>query len=263
LPQPHDRILPGDEDPDAELLRKIEQHVLDSYPNPNRVGCFSPEELKEIVHHPERFDLADDEKYLHLFRCAECTRDVIALREGLERELVAGEANEQSAPSGSVRDNLKPPLQRTSGLSYPTLFATALASLCLGGFLVWLAMARTSTGVAVPPSPTAQVLDLAAFSSTRGGVNPPAGMVMIRQANSFLIELPVQSPAGTYHVAVVDSELKEKVSSNGTTRSLGGGQLELPVALNLTSLPPGQYRLAIQNQGQNQAEVHYYAATLR
>jgi len=258
MPQPHDPIFPGNEDSDTELFKQIEQHVLDNYPNPDRIGCFTHEELREFVRHPEGFDFGD-KKYLHLFRCAECTRDVKAIREDLKREFAAGKANEQSVPASSVRDNLQPPPQRKPVLSYPTLFATALASLCLGGFLVWLAMARTSTAVPVPASETSQVIDLGAFSPAGSGVSPPASMVMIRQANEFLIELPVQSPAGTYHVAVVDSELKEKASSNGTTRPVGGGQLELPVTLNLASIPPGQYRLAIQNQ----AEVHYYTTTVR
>src|SRR5262249_51570508 len=131
-----------DEDPYEELLSQVEQHILDKYPNPNRIGCFTPEQLKELVRHPERFDLKD-RKYLHLFSCAECTRDVQVLRSELERESAAEKVNAQRAPSNSSPDLVLPP-QRRFGVRYRTLAATVLASLCLGGVLVWFSLARHS-----------------------------------------------------------------------------------------------------------------------
>ena len=245
------------EDSFEEFFSKLEQYILDNYPNPNRVGCSSPEELKELIHHPERFDL-QDERYLHLFRCAECTRDVKALREELDKELAAGKATEQSASSRSSRDPEASP-QRKSGVSYRTLAATGLASLCLGALLIWVSMVRHSQKP-VPPSETTQVLDIGVLSPTRG-TDAPAKVVMLRQASIFLIELPVLSSAGKYHVAVVDSDSKERVSADGTTRAAESWQLELPVTLNLTSVPPGKYRLAIRNQADG--VVSYYEVTLQ
>lgn len=252
---PHDPIA-GSEDSYAKLQKQLEQNILENYPNPDRVGCFTPEELKDLARYPERFDFKD-KKYLHFFRCAECLRDIKALREDYERELAASKVTEPSAPLSSVRD-LEPPLQ-IKGVSYRTLFATVFASLCLGGFLVWFSLARHSQK-RVPPSETTQVLDIGALSPTRGA-NAPANIVMFRQASVFIIELPVLSAAGKYHVAVVDSDSKEMVSADGTTRAARSWQLELPVTLHLTPVPPGKYRLAIRNQPDG--VVAYYEVTLQ
>jgi hypothetical protein len=67
-----------DDDGDALLFEKLQEHVLEKYPNPQRIGCIDHSTLKAWVYAPEK--LVSDPKYLHVLKCAECTRELIELR---------------------------------------------------------------------------------------------------------------------------------------------------------------------------------------
>jgi hypothetical protein len=73
------RSFESDDENDTLLFDKLEEYVLEHYPNPERIGCLNHETLSTLVDAPENLDLAD-QKYLHIFRCAECTRELIELR---------------------------------------------------------------------------------------------------------------------------------------------------------------------------------------
>ena len=64
---------------DALLFEKLQEHVLEKYPNPERIGCIDHSTLKAWVYAPEKLNLSDP-KYLHVLKCAECTRELIELR---------------------------------------------------------------------------------------------------------------------------------------------------------------------------------------
>ena len=69
-----------DDDDDTSLFEKLQEHVLEKYPNPERIGCIDHTTLKAWVYTPEKLDLSDP-KYLHVLKCAECTRELLELRE--------------------------------------------------------------------------------------------------------------------------------------------------------------------------------------
>ena len=68
-----------DDDDDSLLFEKLQEHVLERYPNPERKGCIDHATLKTWVYSPQKLDLSDP-KYLHVLKCAECTRELIELR---------------------------------------------------------------------------------------------------------------------------------------------------------------------------------------
>jgi hypothetical protein len=68
-----------DDENDTLLFERLQEHVLEDYPNPDRVGCLDRATLIAFVEAPGELDL-EDPKYLHVFRCAECTRDLMELR---------------------------------------------------------------------------------------------------------------------------------------------------------------------------------------
>ena len=74
----HQSFLEDDDD-DTLLFEKLQEHVLEAHPNPERIGCFDNATLKAWVLTPEKLDLSDP-KYLHVLKCAECTRELIELR---------------------------------------------------------------------------------------------------------------------------------------------------------------------------------------
>ena len=68
------------EDRDTDLFQRLEQFVLDNYPNPRRIGCLHRDELEALLDDPGSLDLKDI-RYMHIMKCAECTRDLIGFRE--------------------------------------------------------------------------------------------------------------------------------------------------------------------------------------
>jgi hypothetical protein len=79
----HQPLLNDDQN-DTLLFEKLEEYILAHYPNPERVGCPSPEVLKRFSDAPRDVKLSDL-KDLHIFRCAECTRALMELRQHREQ----------------------------------------------------------------------------------------------------------------------------------------------------------------------------------
>ena len=68
-----------DDENDTRLFEKLEAYVIEHYPNPERLGCLDPSELEALVKSPEKLN-PGDQKYLHIFKCAECTLTLRRLR---------------------------------------------------------------------------------------------------------------------------------------------------------------------------------------
>jgi hypothetical protein len=252
--------IAGSEDQYSELFRKIEQHVISNSPNPERIGCFSSDELKTLVRHPEKFNL-QDEKYVHIFRCSECAREIKTFRQEYETGRVAAEEERETPVSPAWSDksgvgNLK------SGNRFGlfTLVATAVASLCVGATFAWFVLQPHSGVPSGALQQTSEVLDLTGFSTTRGAPAITPQVVLFREASSFIIELPPLSPEGNYHVALLQNDSDELVAADGSTRVLDG-KTELLVSLPLTTISPGDYRLAIR--GEHDSAPYFYAARVR
>ncbi len=70
----------SDDPNDTHLFAEMQRYVLEHYPNPERTGCLDRAALKILVEAPATLDLSDS-KYLHILECAECTRELMALRQ--------------------------------------------------------------------------------------------------------------------------------------------------------------------------------------
>jgi hypothetical protein len=71
-------------DDDDRLFDEIRRHVMENYPNSDRKGCLDHEDLRLLVMDPSKVD-ASDPRFVHLFRCSECTKGIISLREERDR----------------------------------------------------------------------------------------------------------------------------------------------------------------------------------
>jgi hypothetical protein len=79
------RSRPQDDENDTQLFAMLQEYVLIHYPNPERTGCLDPETLRAFVYSPDALDLSN-ERFLHIFKCAECTKDLIRHRDQLARQ---------------------------------------------------------------------------------------------------------------------------------------------------------------------------------
>lgn len=73
-----------DDENDTALFERLQEQVLSNFPNPNRIGCPSRGVLEEFVASPSRVSV-EELNDLHIFQCAECTRDLLELRRTKER----------------------------------------------------------------------------------------------------------------------------------------------------------------------------------
>jgi hypothetical protein len=94
-----------DDDDDTLLFKKLQEHVLEKHPNPQRVGCIDHATLETWVYSPQRLDLSDP-KYLHELTCAECTRELMELRKRRNEEKRASRSYYGGCTRGELPFNL-------------------------------------------------------------------------------------------------------------------------------------------------------------
>ena len=91
-----------DDDNDTRLFDALEAYILSHYPNPERVGCLEHDLLKCLVETPEQLDLSDP-KYLHIFKCAECARELIDLRRLREARIHGDDASSPPLSGAGIK----------------------------------------------------------------------------------------------------------------------------------------------------------------
>ncbi len=133
------------------VFEKLQAHVLEKYPNPDRIGCIDHETLETWVYSPEKLDLSDP-KYLHVLKCAECTRELIELRK--QRDANIGRAAIPAVSKESERAS-----RRWIGVA-----AVLFCCFVVGSLGYWQIHSRM-----VPATPVAQTIDLSQDGTTRGG----------------------------------------------------------------------------------------------
>ena len=93
-------------------------------------------------------------------------------------------------------------------------------------------------------------LDLRNYSVTRSEQtqSPPPPLSLQRGRLNVTILLPVGSEPGPYEVQVLDSELRSQATASGQA-DIKNYITTLQTTLDLRSLPPGIYQLALRRQG--------------
>lgn len=78
-------VQPCDDENDTELFIMLQKYVLEHYPNPERKDCLDSETLRAFVYSTDT-DSVSNERFLHIFKCAECTRELMRFREERDRQ---------------------------------------------------------------------------------------------------------------------------------------------------------------------------------
>ncbi len=90
-----------DDENDTFLFESLQEYVLKHYPNPERIGCLDTATLEAFVYAPETLALSDC-KFLHVFKCAECTRVLMQHRQEKARRAKL-DASEKKAGGDNPR----------------------------------------------------------------------------------------------------------------------------------------------------------------
>lgn len=168
-----------DDRDDSVLFERLQEHVLERYPNPERKGCIDHANLETWVYSPGKLDLSDP-KYLHVLKCAECTRELIELRKRRDARRKAQIGNQAARPRN---------------WQWAGLAALLVCSIALGGVAYWRMHSPTLSIAAIPATPIALTIDLSQVGTTRSGeTSTVAPVAMPRRVVAAHILLPYFSP---------------------------------------------------------------------
>ena len=237
-----------DDENDTLLFERLQEHVLENYPNPDRVGCFDRATLIAFVETPRKLDL-EDPKYLHVFRCAECTRDLMELRR----------LREERIPQTATRHS-----QRGSRWWW---YAGIAASVAVIAVLIGVSRKHYtyhSVDTAQSEAPFSVSVDLSVDGLARDGGSGEAlaPVSLPRQVMDLRLVLPYYSPAGNYRVTVSRYQSQGQVEASGFAQaSVQGSHTELRVRLDLRHLTPGSHYLGTAREGDG--APYYYPLIIR
>ncbi len=239
-----------DDDDDTLLFEKLQEHVLEKYPNPERIGCIDHSTLKTWVYTPQKLDLSDP-KYLHVLKCAECTRELIELR------------RLRNAQSERANVGVPPHPVPTSNWRW-AVFASVLLCCLAGAGVYHLRTHSAATPAQLAQStPMAVTIDLSQAGTTRGtDTTTVPSVVLPRRVVTAHLILPNFSPRGNYVIAVTTDRggVPDKAAGRSVA-NVQGFHADLTVTLDLRLLPPGTYFLATTHEGDPAS--YFYPLTVR
>jgi hypothetical protein len=208
-----------DELPPLKRPDEIDDVFGRANPNPDRIGC-PPREVLIALARRER--PIGDRAYDHLSECSPCYLEVRALKEAAD-------------------------LQRRQILTWAAAAALVLAA----GSAGWFLLDRGSGPEPIAGEVRTQ-LDLRPYALMRGetpqGDRPP--LVLPRARVLLTLLLPTASEPGLYEVEIRDSDELSRATARGDA-GLRNQVTTLEVALDLGSLSPGTYQIAVRRHGED------------
>lgn len=239
-----------DDDNDTLLFEKLQEHVLEKYPNPERIGCIDHATLKTWVYSPQKLDLSDP-KYLHVLKCAECTRELIELRRLRNEQPEHADIGVQSHPGPA------------SNWRRAVFASVILCCLAVAGVIYWRTHSVATRGQVAQSAAVAVTIDLSQAGTTRGTetTTVPAVILPRRVVNAHVV-LPNFSPGGNYLVSITTDRggASEKTSGRAVAK-VQGFHADLEVVLDLRNLSPSTYFLATTHEGDPAS--YFYPLTVR
>lgn len=234
-----------DDENDTLLFERWEAHVIENYPNPERVGCPSHEVLESFVDKPATVTLTDL-KDTHITKCRECTLELRDLRRLREERL---------RRSASVRS-----LEFWMGWRGATAAAfciTLVLAIALGQHYrsIWRSIPSNS-------EIAASTIDLSGDGVTRsaGPENDTSLFTLPRQIVDLDLRLPYFSAAGEYEITIVKDKSGGVIESRNTRAISNGPHTEARVRVDFRSFSPGRYYLGTTRAGES--TTSFYPFTL-
>lgn len=192
-------------------------------PNPDRIGCPSREVLIALARKQRPIG---DPAWEHLIKCSPCYLEVRGFQE-------------------AAKTARRRTLLRMTG--WITAAAAVVVIAVVAG-----RMYTSGNGRATREADARAELDLRPYAITRGVDQrdelPPVSLP--RRHTTLVMRLPTGSEPGTYDVQVLDSNLAARASAQGEA-GLQDHVTTLSATLDLVTLAPGKYQLAIRRIGED------------
>jgi hypothetical protein len=215
---------------DRRVFEAGRRYFSTAFPNPNRVGCPGTDVLRAIAF--RKVDRRQAKEWdSHLMECSPCFVEYVAFRDQAQRS------------------------QRIRRLAT----AAAIVIVCLG---LWFGFKRKifrkesngqiadHLGVETYQPKLADLRDLAPLRGAEG--KPPAPVELTRGHLALTLYLPTGSEPGQYEVEMAEQLDRPLATAKGSA-TLREGIAVLEVKIDLASLHPGLYLLAVRQAGRTWA----------
>jgi hypothetical protein len=237
----HHNFASDDED-DTLLFDKMQEYVLEHYPNPQRIGCLDHATLTTFVETPGKLDLSDL-KYLHILKCAECTRELMELRRIREERLQQVPIRSASSPRTGL------PLFLSRKFRAAAMSMCALVVAAVG---IWKIHFGKSAATASNEAEVSVTIDLSSDVVSRSvkAASPERPTSLPRKLVNLNLILPYHSPAGNYRVTVSRERSSSSIEALVTAAAIvQGPRTEIFVKLDIRKVRAGAYFLGMMCEG--------------
>ncbi len=211
-----------DETPEQKynrLAAAVQQTILSSFPNPERVGCPGDVRLREVA---TRRAIVEDDDWQHITHCSPCYAEFLGAKEEI-RQIGRRERT----------------LRLIGGVSLLVLFAA------IGGYRYWSesGVPREVASLAFEPA----TLNLRDSSGTRGDgkVFQEEIPVLPRRPLELTIILPFGSEPGGYQFEWIDARGQVLMTGSGSA-SIRNGDTSLEARSNTSAFGPGDYKIGLR-----------------
>jgi hypothetical protein len=206
-----------------ERLREaVQETILRNFPNPERKGCPGDPVVREVA---GRRELIEDDAWQHITHCSPCYAMFLQFKDEFRT------------------------IRRRRGLAI-ILSAVALVAISVGIATYTVNSRLERPVIQTDASFVAETLDLKDGSPLRG-VEPqpktPAPRTLPRKKLNLMINLPFGSEPGKYEVQL--RKAGEVLITVGGIAKIRDGLTELPARIDLSKYAPGDYSVAIRQDG--------------
>lgn len=218
---------------EQRFIEALRQAALSNNPNPDRVGCPDQKTLEAVAHRqvPMMDPVID-----HVWQCSPCAQEVLRYRQTISRRsrywIAAGGVAAAVAIVSVALMRQTPAPETAQPAANPR---------------------PASSAPAVAPSPQvfAATLDLRPFSPTRGaGKKPARSLDLKREIVALTLYLPVGLEEGQYDLRVMDDQFQKRLTQT-VSATFSNHVVKIDTSLDLRSLPPGRYLLALRPTGED------------
>ena len=216
---------------EERFLRAARAYALKRFPNPDRKGCLTAQELGAMARHKMPLSPAISGRVEHIATCSPCLSQFLAAREKWKRQ------------------------------RYMTaILAVAAALVIVIASVTWVSSPLPPPPPGAPPvveldrpdaRPQLATLDLRPFDVSRGNPNRSASLPVLPRANLQLtVLLPVGSEAGSYVLEVRDEKSATIIQGAGVA-VIRNYVTRIETTIDLRSLNPGQFTWAVRRAGES------------
>lgn len=216
---------------EERFLRAARAYALKRFPNPDRKGCLTAQELRAMARHKMPLSPAIRGRAEHIATCSPCLFQYLAAREKWKRQRYT-----------------------------MAILAVAAALVLVIASVTWVSSPLPPLPPGAPPvveldrrdaRSQLATLDLRPFDVSRGNPNRPASFPVLPRANLQLtVFLPAGSEAGSYDFEVRDEEGR-LINQGAGVAVIRNYVTRIETTIDLRSLKPGQFTWAVRRAGES------------